>query len=88
MNIVSIGDIYAVHTGAFAGEMIICVGVEGKDYCFLATPTMLNRKIPRAILEHGRNHGIIKFVEQSPDYVLEVSKAQYKLNEDSNNRRE
>jgi len=46
MNIVSIGDIYAVHTGAFAGEMIICVGVEGKDYCF-------NTNIGDAILLFG-----------------------------------
>ena len=88
MNDISPGDTYAVHTGTYAGELLICVGKEGKNYNFLATPTMENRIIPRVIVEHGRNKGIIKFVEVVPDYVLQISKEQFKVNENSNNRRE
>lgn len=85
---IAIGDIYAVHTGTYAGEMLIYLKNHSVDCCFLSIPTMSNRVIPKVSLEHARNTGIIKFVEKAPKYVIKVALAQYSKNEKTNNRRE
>lgn len=81
------GDSYAVHTGAFAGEILIFIKESSDNYCFLSIPTMHNREIPKLVIENARNKGIIKFVERVPQYVVQVSNQQYLINEKSNNRR-
>lgn len=83
-----LGDVYAVHTGTYAGEMLIYVKSETLDYCFLAIPKMINRVIPKIIFDHGRNNNILRYVERAPGYVLKTSLAQYVKNEKTNNRRE
>jgi hypothetical protein len=82
------GDIYAVHTGTYAGEMLIFIKKLGVDYCFLSIPNMLNRVIPKVIFEYGRNNNILKYVERVPGYVLKTSTAQYTKNEKITNRRQ
>ena len=82
------GDISAVHTGTYAGEMLIYIKSVSVDHCFLAIPTMLNRIIPKSAFEHARNTGIIKYVERAPSYVAMTSAEQYKKNENSNHRRQ
>ena len=86
-KILKIGDIYAVHTGTYAGEMLIYIKNKSVDYCFLSIPKMENRLIPKIIFEHGRNNNIIRYVERAPSYVLKTSTAQYAKNENTNNRR-
>ena len=81
------GDIYAVHHGQYAGELLIYIKSCNESHCFLATPTMQNREVPITSFERGRNSDIIKFVEKAPKYVVKISEAQYKTNENSNNRR-
>jgi len=81
-----IGHIYAVHSGTYAGEMLILVKKTAKFYNFLAVPTMVNRNVPKESFELARNSDIIKYVEQGPKDVVEVCIEQYKKNEDLNNK--
>ena len=81
------GDVYAVHTGTYAGEMLIYIKSETVDHCFLSIPNMVNRTIPKIVFDHGRNNGILKYVEKIPGFVLKTSTAQYAKNEKINNRR-
>jgi predicted double-glycine peptidase len=81
-----LGNTYAVHTGTYAGEMLIFVGSDQNKYNFLAVPTMLNRSVPITSFELAWNTDIIQYVEQVPDYVADISIEQYKKNEESNNR--
>ncbi len=74
------GYVYAVHTGTYAGQMLLYVSKETVDYCFLSIPEMRNFTIPRVIFEHGIKTGIVKYVETVPGYVLKVATAQYKQN--------
>lgn len=82
------GATFAVHTGTYAGELLLNIKSTPIDCYFLAIPTMVNRIIPRAIVEHALKTNIIKFVEKVPNYVLKVSIEQYKKNENTINRRE
>lgn len=83
-----IGKIYAVHSGVYAGEMLILVDQTDQFYNFLAVPTMLNRKVPKESFELARNTDIIKYVEQGPKEVVKICIEQYSKNEKLNNRRE
>ena len=82
------GDIYAVETGTYAGEMLIYIKTSADTHCFLAVPTMENRNVPFDSFDMARNTDIITYIEKAPRYVTKVSVAQYEKNEDSNNRRE
>tara|TARA_R110000803_G_scaffold90853_3_gene158298 strand:- start:1520 stop:1786 length:267 start_codon:yes stop_codon:yes gene_type:complete len=84
-QLICIGDIYAVHHGQYAGELLIYIKTCNGSHCFLATPTMENREVPIESFDLGRNSDIIKFVEKAPKYVVKISEAQYKNNENSNN---
>jgi len=75
------GRVYAVHTGTYAGQMLLFIKTETVDYCFLSVPEMNNLTIPHAIFEHGLKNNIVKYAETVPSYVLKVSTAQYKQNE-------
>ena len=81
-----IGHIYAVHSGTYAGEMLILVEQTAQFYNFLAVPTMVNRNVPKESFELARNSDIIKYVEQGPEDVVKVCIEQYKQNEKPNNR--
>ena len=74
------GRVYAVHTGAYAGQMLLFIKNLTVDYCFISVPEMNNLTIPRVIFEHGLKNNIVKYVETVPSYVLKVSTAQYKQN--------
>ena len=81
------GDSYAVHTGTYAGEILIYVKKKEDDLCFLSVPKMENREIPKLVFENARNKSIIKFVERVPADIISVVVQQYKVNENSNHRR-
>lgn len=82
------GDIFAVHTGTYAGEMLLYIDTDILCHNFLSLPNMVNRTVPKKSFELARNNDIIKYVERAPKYVITVSTAQFKQNEKSNNRRE
>jgi hypothetical protein len=81
------GEIYAVHTGDYAGEMLIFIEEKTKNFRFLSVPIMENRIVPVESFNFARNTDIIKYVERAPEYVLQASIIQYKHNEKSNYRR-
>ena len=54
----------------------------------LSLPRMENIEVPLESFENGRNNDIIKFVEKLPRKVYSVIEAQYKKNENTDNRRE
>ena len=81
------GNIYAIHTGQYAGEMLIFVKSNKTDHCFLSIPLMCNRNIPIIVFERGLSTEVVKFVESAPPYVWEISNKQYIKNEDTHNRR-
>jgi len=80
------GNTYAVHNGAYAGEMLIYTGKGKYNYNFLAVPTMLNRSVPVNSFELAWNTDIIKYVEKVPDHVVDITREQYKKNEELNYR--
>jgi hypothetical protein len=50
-------------------------------------PEMITTKIPQKDFEDGLEKDIIKYVEKVPAYVNKVIMAQYKKNENTNDRR-
>lgn len=80
-------EVYAVQAGDYVGQMFTVVE-PGKDFVgCLSLPLVENIKVPRESFENGRNNDIIKFVKKLPKKVYSVVEAQYKKNEDPNNRR-
>ena len=81
-------ELYAVQTGDYAGQ-IFAVIEPSKDFVgCLSLPVMENVKVPKESFENGRNSDIIKFVEKLPKKIYSVVEAQYKANENSDNRRQ
>ena len=81
-------EVYAVETGDYVGQMFTIVDPKEDFIGCLALPLMENIKVPIDSFENGRNNDIIKFVEKLPRKVYSVVEAQYKKNENSNNRRQ
>lgn len=77
------GNIYAVHHGDYAGQMIVYIMQDKKEqrYNFLALPDMKTLKIKQTDFDEGISSGLVKFVERSPKHVAKVIVAQYKKNE-------
>ena len=82
------GQIYGVETGDYVGQMFVVCEIKKDEVGCLTLPHMKNIKVPKDIFEHGRNTGIMSLVEKLPRSVFAVSKAQYKSNENTNNRLE
>ena len=80
-------QVYAVQTGDYAGQMFIIIDPNKESIGCLSIPTMENVKVPVDAFAHARNTDIIKYVEQLPRNVFNVSAAQYIKNENSGNRR-
>ena len=80
-------EIYAVETGDYVGQMFAIVELMEDTIGCLSLPKMENIKVPIDSFENGRNSDIIKFVERLSKDVYSVVEAQYKKNEDPNNRR-
>ena len=77
------GNIYAVHHGDYAGQMIVYIMQDKKEqrYNFLALPDMKTLKIKQTDFDEVISSGLVKFVERSPKHVVKVIVAQYKKNE-------
>ena len=81
-------DIYAVEQGDYVGRMFAIVDPRDDVIGCLSLPQMENIEVPKESFDTGRNDDIIKFVEKLPRDVYSVIEAQYKKNEDPNNRRQ
>jgi hypothetical protein len=81
-------EIYAVETGDYVGKMFAVVDLKKDTVGCLILPHMENIDVPIESFDNGRNNDIIKFVEKLPKDVYSVVEAQYKKNENSDNRRE
>ena len=81
-------EVYAVQTGHYVGQMFTVVEPKENFIGCLAVPLMENIKVPLKSFENGRNNDIIKYVEKLPREIYSVVEAQYKKNENPNNRRE
>jgi hypothetical protein len=73
------GDVYAVQTGDYVGELWIYVESNDENHYFLA-PNKINRQIPKEKFDFGKEHGIIEFVETTPKNIFKVLKEQYNQN--------
>jgi|TARA_A100000172_G_scaffold71827_1_gene52642 hypothetical protein len=83
------GSVYACHHGPYAGQMFCFIMRDKKEltYNFLRMPDMITTKIPQKDFDDGLKNDIIKYVEKVPKYVFKVIEAQYKKNENTNDRR-
>ena len=79
-----VGNLYAVHHGDYAGQMFALVKKEEQSYNFLRMPDMKNIEVSNKDFDDGTEKEIIRFVEELPDDVFEVIKAQYIKNENIN----
>jgi len=80
------GDVYAIHHGDYAGQMIVYIMQDKKEqrYNFLALPDMKTLKIKQEDFDAGIKTDLVKFVEKVPKHVIKVILAQYKKNEHIN----
>jgi hypothetical protein len=73
--------IFAVETGAYAGEMWIFCKKKDDKYQFLSIPIMENRCIEKELFYNGLEGGALKFVEKIPRYVYNIAVKQFMQNE-------
>jgi len=81
-------EVYAVETGDYVGKMFAVVDPKKEAIGCLILPQMENIDVPIESFDNGRNNDIIKLVEKLPKKVYSVVEAQYKDNENSDNRRQ
>ena len=81
-------ELYAVETGGYVGKMFAVVDPKKEAIGCLILPQMENIDVPIESFDNGRNNDIIKLVEKLPKKVYSVVEAQYKKNENPDNRRQ
>ena len=81
-------QVYAIETGDYVGKMFAVVDPKKEAIGCLILPQMENIDVPIESFDNGRNNDIIKLVEKLPKKVYSVVEAQYKENENSDNRRQ
>lgn len=88
-NKITSGNVYACHHGQYAGQLFafICRDKKEQTYNFLRMPDMITAKISQKDFDDGLEKGVIKYVEKVPKYVNKIIVAQYRKNENTNNRR-
>lgn len=79
-NGLKIGDSYAVQTGDYVGEIFIFIENKKNKYCFLATPELLNREVPKDKFDLAVEEGIIEYIERLPRYVRKTARAKFQEN--------
>ena len=85
---IRVGEIYACHHGEYAGQLFafVCRDKKEQTYNFLRMPEMITTKISQKDFDNGLDKDIIKFVEKVRKYVHKIILAQYKKNENTNDR--
>lgn len=69
--------VYAVEQGQYIGEFFVYIEGSKTDYNFLSLPKMIKRTVDKDSFERGIKNKIIKLVENLPENVYSVCKAQY-----------
>lgn len=79
------GDVFAVQTGDFAGQMFYFMEQNENDYIFFTTPLIEILKVPIDKFDFAKEHGIIEYVENLPRKIFKVVKRQYEILKKSKN---
>ena len=77
------GKLFAIHHGDYAGQLFALVTKTKTSFNFLSMPDMKNIEVPKKDFDEGLKKDIVKFVENLPEDIFKVVKAQYEKN--SNN---
>jgi len=85
MKAINKRELYACSQGDFVGKTFIVINVEDQNVNCLQLPELKNIQISTEQFDVGRNSDIIELIETIPKDVFEVTVAQYRKNEDSNN---
>ena len=78
-----IENLYAVHHGDYAGQLFAFINETDSGCNFLSMPEMKNIEVPKKAFDEGLKKDLVKFVENLPEDIFKVVKAQYEKN--SNN---
>ena len=73
------GDVYAVQTGDFVGQLFNFIKKDGDDYVFLSVPDIKIQRVPEEKFDFAKEHEIIEFIEHLPKNIFRVIEAQYKI---------
>ena len=79
------GDVFAVQTGDFAGQMFYFMEQTETDYIFIAAPEIKIQKVPIEKFDFAKEHDIIEYVENLPRKIFKVVKKQYEILKKSKN---
>ena len=74
------GDVYAIQTGDYVGEMWVFMEKINDNYHFLSIQKMKNREVPKEKFDIGVKNGIVEHVESVPRSFFKVVKRQYEEN--------
>ena len=74
------GDIYAVQTGDYVGEMWVFIEKKDDNYLFLSIPKMENREVTIEKFDFAKQNDIIEYVKSIPRDFFKVVKKQYEEN--------
>jgi len=74
------GNVYAVGTGSFVGEMFVFM-IELQDtYEFISIPKNENRSVPKDKFEFGLKNNILEYVNEIDKDVLVLLEKQFVFN--------
>lgn len=71
------GDVYAVQTGDFVGQLFNFIKKDGDEYVFLSVPEIKIQRVPIEKFDFAKEHEIIEYIETLPRNIFKVIKAQY-----------
>ena len=77
------GDLFAVQSGDYVGQMFAVVDLTTDVIDCLSVPDMKNVNVTKEKFDFGRNNGIIEYVETLTKDVFQVIHAQYTKNANS-----
>ena len=77
------GNVYAIQTGDYAGQMFILIKKNEDTYGFLSSPLMVNHDIPYEKFDFAIKEGIIEYVERVPKFVRNIARTKFEENENN-----
>jgi hypothetical protein len=74
------GNVYAVGTGSFVGEMFVFMRELQDTYEFISIPKNENRSVPKDKFEFGLKNNILEYVNEIDKDVLVLLEKQFVFN--------
>jgi hypothetical protein len=74
------GNVYAVGTGLYVGEMFVFIQENKDTYEFISIPKNENRSVPKDKFDLGIKHKILEFVNEIDKEVLVLLEKQFVFN--------